>query len=335
MQNLGNPRRLHPVGCLIVVGGLVAAAVSSPQAWGEETPEAAAPKAAAAVVLSRGEDPSQVGLWALKAPVGEIADAMERELGCEIELEGKLQEFPLTAKLSLRSPERLFPALARRLNCRLTVRYKLGRPPDGSPYGKTEGLFAERPAPASLPRTVKASTLVALLKREGIAVETDPAIPPEGIVHPPRDGLALRVTLDFLSRATRQLWWPVVRFTPRKSVDAAAEAEDRIQTNYTDLLAFTPEERQEEIEADLDALDHLPLDARNAALARMVGDVSGLGTLFDRTPGEHRDGIRARLRQIGADYWAVLFSFPADRRVELRGLIDTVRELRERLREPR
>lgn len=299
-------------------------------------PATPAPIASVArVAIPKGEDPTLVGLWASEAPAEEVTAALEQELGCQIELVGKVPAHPLTLNLSPRAPERLFPALARRMNCRILLLYKLGRLPVGSPYEKGEGMFAEGPTPTPLPRSLEVGQLLALLRSAGVQVETDPVTPPRGKVRLPQAQLPLRVTLTYLSRTTGMAWWPVVRLTPRKSVDAAAEGEDRRQAYYTDLGALTSQERREELTADLDELDRVPLEEHDAALGQFIGDVAGLGTLFDRTPEEHRAGIRARLRLIGADYTEVLDSLHKDRRAELQKLVDAVRDLRERLREPR
>lgn len=328
MSNQNSARRLLSNQAWIAVVGLAVVALSPLAVRGEE-----APKTAPRIFFVPGEDPTNVGLWVSKAPFGEVASALEQELKCQVEVSGRLVQLPFTGKLSPRSPERLFPALARRLNCRLQLGYRLGKPPSGAPYENQDSPLADRPTPMLPVRTAEAPQVLAMLRQAGIAIESDPAAPPEGTVKVPRAGLSLRLTLDFLSRATHQTWWPVVRFIPRKSVDAAAESDDRRQTFYTDLLAFTPEERREEIAADLEAFDQLLLEQQDGALAQMVKDISSLGLIFTRTPEEHRFGVRARLRQIGADYGEVLASLP-ERRAELQPLIDAVRQLRASLREP-
>jgi hypothetical protein len=290
--------------------------------------------AAAKVEFPEGEDPTQPGLWALNASFGEVAAALEREFQCQVEFPDQFRSLRMLLKLSPRSPERLFLPLARRLNCRLQIRFKLGKPASGAPYEESDGMFAEELAPASMPRELEASGLVALLRRAGVIVETDPANPPQGMVRLPKTRMPLRVTLSFLSRATKQAWWPVIRLTPRRFGSGAAAEDARQQAYFEDFQALTPEERREEMAADLEELDRVPFEAEEAALARMVKDVSGLGLLFERNPPEQKVTLRARMRLIGADYWEVLSALPADRRTELRPLLDAVRALRERLREP-
>jgi hypothetical protein len=291
-----------------------------------------APEIVSRVEIERGASPGLLGLHLENAPLGEVAAALERELACEIELPGKLSELRLTADFSPRPPERLFPALARRVNCRLQGLFHLGKAPVGAPYIRSSKLFSEGPTPVLLPRSLNAEAALSLLQSGGVKIETDSEATLPGIVRFPRNGTPLRATLDAVARATRLTWWPKVRLEPRKSVDAAAEEDDRRQAHYSDLVALTPEERREEIAADLERLESLTGAARDLALSRMVSDVQGLGTLFERTPGEHRDGIRTRLTGIGSDYWTVLSGLPSERQASFASLLEALRDLNSRLR---
>jgi hypothetical protein len=324
-----NPLGHLPRHCFLIAA-LISLTATPLLARSAETP-LPTPEPISRVEIERGKTPGLIGLHLENAPLGEVAAALERELACEIDLPGKLSELRLTADFSPRPPERLFPALARRANCRLQGLFHLGKAPTGTSYLRRGTLLSEGPAPVSLPRSLDAEAALALLRSGGVAVETEINAPLSGVVRFPRNGTPLRFTLDAIARATRLTWWPKVRLEPRKSVDAAAEEEDRRQAHYTDLVALTSEERREEIAADLSRLDDLSDAARESALSRIVGDLQGLGTLFERTPGEHRDGIRANLMGIGGDYRAVLSGLRSERQSEFGSLLAALRELGARL----
>lgn len=268
------------------------------------------------------------GGWALAANAGldTIAGALARKTGCRAVVDEPLKALPLRVDLGPRPAERLFQVLARRAGARLEVRYVVTPLASGEPVFRGARAFAEEPAELELREpTPLDEALQELNVPIRIAGEVD------GYVRLLAPSQPLRRILDRLCEQVQGCWHAEVRITARRPADAEAAADERRRAHFDDLSGLPPDERRDELAADLERIERLPPADREAALRRTADDVLSMAEHLRRTPGEHRGPVWEGVSGIANDYATVLDRMPGSRRERYAPIAAALGQLRIRL----
>jgi hypothetical protein len=266
-------------------------------------------------------------LESAEAPLERIAAVLERHTGCRVQVDEKLRGRKLTLNLVSRPPERLFPVLGRRADARVSVRFRFEPLPPGSPRRPGPLAFAREPAPIEVLQPTELSEVL-----RDLDGSFDLAEGVRGRVSVRSIRYSLAQVLDHFAAQVNASWKPVVRFEERKFVDRDAETFERMQAHFHDLASLPPMERREELGWDLEGIEELPEDKREAAAQRIAADILSLGTHLHNTPGEHRGPVAEGVVGIAQDYAAVLSGITGSRRQRLRPIVDALAALDERLK---
>jgi hypothetical protein len=266
------------------------------------------------------------GLRAENAPLRSIGAALERAIGCRVEVDEKIGSRPFTLDLSPRPPERLMMVLARRARARLSISYRLRRrapgeaPHAGSPAFASGPVTLRFPQPTPLPEVLR-ELPVPLKVEEGV----------DGKVRMMAAGHSLARVLDSLAAQVDGRWETVVALSAVTPVDAAAEADERQRAYFADLARLPPAERQEEMMADLEAVERLPPERRAEAVRQIAGDVLSLAAIYQNTPGEHREPVAPLIAGIVVDYHSVLATLRPGRRELFQPVAQALSQLQQHL----
>jgi hypothetical protein len=146
---------------------------------------------------------------------------------------------------------------------------------------------------------------------------------------------SLSWVLDRITDQVSAEWRVVVRLDRRNPPDAAAADQERMRTHFDELSGLPPAERREEIAAELDRIEALPVLQQTAAVSVMARDVLSLGTHLRETPGEHRGPVWAGVLGISRAYSGALAALPAGRRALFDPVSEALGHLAARLTEIR
>jgi hypothetical protein len=266
------------------------------------------------------------GMEAREAPLEQLAHSLARVSGCAVELDEKLRGRRVTLDLAPRPLERLFPVLARRLDARLSILYRLK--PWRAEYIRRKGslVFAGRLVDLEMSRPLD---LDEALRQLGVPLEVEDGV--SGRVRLSAARYPLARVFDRIADQVNAKWETVVRLEQRKPVDAEAAALERMHSHFGDLAGLSPGERREELASDLEAMLELPGDQREQRLERISTDILSLASLLQSVPGEHRAQIGPRVHAVAGDYWSVLSRLPEERRSLCAPLFAALEGLRQRL----
>jgi hypothetical protein len=154
-----------------------------------------------------------------------------------------------------------------------------------------------------------------------------------GMVRLTARGHSLARVFDSLARQVHGQWVTELDLhpRPRAAVDAAAADEERRRWHFGDLSRLSSEEVQEEVLADVEAIEQLPPEQRGAAVQQMVRDVLSLATVYGDTPGEHRGPVAPLVLGIARDYASALSGLPDDRRRRFTPVMNALSALADQL----
>ncbi|MCC6442760.1 MAG: hypothetical protein IT210_04790 [Armatimonadetes bacterium] len=294
------------------IAGLLLLAAGAVEAQSDISPPSKAlpePAGNASIRLTRYRKSGEIGLKAVRAPMKDIASTLERATGCAIEMDKELQEGRHTLDISPRPAEKLFHALARRVAARIVVTYRLKHLLAGETAPPGNPLFAGRQVSVNQKRPEEPEILWQQL---GITVEMEEDIVGKVVLTARKEPLARA-----LDRAAAQLqarWETVLRLEPRFRSGESADPEEEMRDHFTDLAKMTSKERQEEIRADISAIESLPEDRQEAGVLWMAGNVTGLASLLKSVPGEHRERVALKVAAVAQDYWNVMDRLPPSSR---------------------
>lgn len=274
------------------------------------------------VRVTRDRSGLETGLRAENALLTEIGAALERPTGCRVEVDDQLRQQRLTVELIPRPPERLLRVLARRTYTRLSISYHLETAPPDRARRRGSPVFASDPVNGEIDEPLELSE--ALRKLE-LRVQVGEGVAGRVRVFAART--PLHRVLDQIAAQVDCVWHTVVRLDARIPVDEAAAEEERERFHFSDLSDLSSAERQEELAADLEAIDRLPPKQRDRAVQDVAADIVSMARLLKETPGEHRGPVAASVHSIGRDYWSVLSRLPPERRTRAAPLFHAVREL--------
>jgi hypothetical protein len=308
--------RIRRIVAGVVLLGLGAASPGRVPARADEVPS---------LRVRRDQSLNQYGIESRDVSVAQIADALARASGCVVEVDEDLRSRRLTADLGLRAPERLFAALARRVDARVTVRYRLASAPAAT---RRRGSLAMASAPTPLYLAAPVELREAL-RRLPVAVDVEGEL--RGAVRVASADLPLARVLDQIARQVGATWKAVVFLETRRPLDAEAAAAERMRAHFGDLFHLSPSERREELAADLESLEALPSAERTHRLSRMAADILSMATLLHETPGEHRGPILTGIQAIREGYQAALSRLSPPLRTEAEPVHRALRELDQRL----
>ncbi len=295
-------------------------------AGGLAGPETGSPPQPGAVQLARDRSRGFYGLRATDASLAVVAQSLAEATGARIEIHPELREQRLTARLGARPVEKLLAVLARRVNARLEVVYRLERRP-GAPA--VTGFARD---------SVTVILRGAVELREALDALNAPVQVAPGLVGSVRlvvRDRPLAYALDQLAEQLGGSWRPVARLEPRVPVDAAAEAEERQRFHYADLAGLSAADRQAELDSDLERLLRLPESEWEAAVEQRAGDIVAMAEILNRTPGEPRAPVAQGVESIARDYRTVLGRLPREVRSRAVPLLGALAELEQRVSQVR
>lgn len=290
---------------LLGAGGLDAASDTSQPENGVLTE----PSGNASIRLTRYRKEGHIGLKAVNAPLKDIALTLGRATGCAVEMDREFEEGRHTFDISARPVEKLFHTLARRLAARIVVTYRMKGLPAGETAPSGSLPFAGRRVSVTLKVPVEPDIL---WQRLGIPMEMSEDVSGQVAMSARNEPLA-RV-LDRAAAQLRARWETVLRLEPRFRPGEFADPEEEMRDHFTDLVKMTSKERQEEIRADISAIESLPEDQREAGVRWMAGNVAGLASLLKSVPGEHRQQVAPKVAAVAQDYWNVMERLPKSSR---------------------
>ena len=273
----------------------------------------------------------QYGLKASGVTFADVIPALEAATGCTIEADKKIEELPLECDFGLRSPDRLFLAVARTLNIVFRLEYVF-RPLRQGEMERVRGS-------AFVGQTIRFNP-----KEEQIAV------PEVGR----RLGLEFRVEgnsgqkvkvrsvdrplvrlLDSIALQLRARWTVVIHLeeTDRHSLGSEVLSYDAAQRHFSELTRLSPEDRETEIRSRVDALRGLKGEKQDAALRAIAANIGGLSQLYRGVPGEHRDDVRGLFFSIGREYYRAFARLPESDTARYNAVFDKLSELEKLVRQ--
>ena len=288
----------------------------------------AADSTAAPVIRIRKD--SGRGLWgveATNAPLGDVAKALSRSMGCTITVDEKAADLRLDTLITPRVPERLTPLLGRRARVSASLVYRFELPGVGETSLSSPPGFGKEVITQDLRESQDVEEALRTLR---IPCEVGEGV--KGKLRLRTLQMPVHRVLDQIATQSGSRWTVVIRLRARTAPDEAAAREEEPRFLYSDLAQLTSAERREEIQADLDHLMALPEEKRAEAVKSLAGNLSGMNVVFKQSVQENRDAVAGNVAAIVRDYDHVLRRLPSDHRAWAVPLNDALRELTLELR---
>ena len=290
------------------------------------TPLAAEPNAAPHIRIQRDSDKGVWGLESTNARLGDVAKALARSMACTITVDPKAAERRLDTVIMPRSPERLVPLLGRRANVSATLVYRFEMPRVGEAATSSPAGFGKDLVARDLREPLEIDEAIRSL---GVPAELGKGV--HGKVRVNSLRAPVHRVLDQIAAQTRSRWSVEIRLRDRTAADEIAAREEAPRLLYSDLARLNPEERREEIQADLEALENLPEEEQGEAVKTLAGNLKEMGSLVKEAQ-ENRGAVAGNVSAIARDYSLALRRLPSDNRAWSAPLFDALRELSLELR---
>jgi hypothetical protein len=265
-------------------------------------------------------------LHATSATLDQIANALARVTRCSVEVNKELSDRHYSLDLTSMPAEHIFAVIARRANARLTIVYRLKPLSPGERSGPGPVTFAERRLNPLIDRPTQ---LDEALKTLEVSVENPENI--RGNIQLVALNRPLYSVLDRIAQQVNARWETVVQFEPRHYSDAESATYERMHAHFSDLVGLSSQERQEEILADIAAIERLPVSQQKEGISRISEDVRSLGTLLEEVPEEHREPVWEQVMMMASDYWTVLSHLKPDQQRQFESVFRALMDLQQRV----
>ncbi len=253
------------------------------------------------LVVRRETGRGQYGLKASGVNFAEAIPALEAATGCTIEADKKIGDLPLECDLGMRSPDRLFLGVARRLNAAFRLEYVF-RPLKRGEMERVRGAAFVGQTVRFKP-TEEQVAVREIGRRLGMEFRVEgngrQTVKVWSVDRP------LVRLLDSIASQIRARWSVVIHIeeTDRYGLGSEILSYDAAQRHFTELTRLSPEDRQAEIASRVEALKSLEGEERETTLRGLEAGLSGLSQLYRGVPGEHRDYVRGLFFAIGKEYY--------------------------------